>query len=93
MRITVAIVVKDGEIISVGTNEHKEPCKREGYPTGEGYELCEYCQYTNHAEYNAVRHTDVKGATLLLFGHYYVCEPCKKECRIAGIKKITICEL
>lgn len=92
MRTTVAIVVRDGEIISVGTNEHKEPCKREGYPTGEGYELCEYCQYTNHAEYNAVRHSDVKGGRLYLFGHYYACEPCKKECQLQGIEGITICE-
>lgn len=92
MKKTVAIVVKNGEIISIGTNEHKEPCKREGYPTGEGYELCEYCQYSNHAEYNAVRYTDVKGGHLYLFGHYYVCEPCNKECQLQGIKGITICE-
>ena len=36
MRTTVAIVVRDGEIISVGTNEHKAPCRRDGYPSGEG---------------------------------------------------------
>lgn len=92
MRKVVAIVVKDGEIISVGTNEHQEPCKREGYPTGEGYELCEWCQYTNHAEYNAVRHSDVKGGHLYLFGHTYACEPCLKECQLQGIKEVTICE-
>ena len=90
-RITVAIIVKDGEIISVGTNEHKEPCKREGYPTGEGYELCEYCQYSNHAEANACK-KPVNGGHLYLFGHTYCCEPCLKECRVAGIEDITICE-
>ncbi len=93
MRTTVALVVKDGEILSVGTNEHKEPCKREGYPTGEGYELCEYCQYTNHAEANAVRGKTFKGAKLLLFGHYYACEPCKEAVKKSGIKEITICEI
>lgn len=92
MRITVALVVKDGEILSVGTNEHKEPCKREGYPTGEGYELCEYCQYTNHAEANAVRGKTFEGAKVLLFGHYYACEPCKEAVKASGIKEITICE-
>lgn len=93
MRTTVALVVKDGEILSVGTNEHKEPCKREGYPTGEGYELCEYCQYTNHAEANAVRDKSFpKGAKVLLFGHYYACEPCKEVVKASGIKEITICE-
>jgi len=92
MRKTVAIVVRDGEIISVGTNEHKEPCKREGYPTGEGYELCEWCNYGNHAEANALRGIDAKGAHLYLFGHTYLCDPCKKECRIASLKGVTICE-
>ncbi len=92
MRITVALVVKDSEIISVGTNEHKEPCKREGYPSGEGYELCEYCQYANHAEANAVRGKTFRGAKVLLFGHYYACEECKKACKEAGVAKITICE-
>lgn len=91
MRTVVAIVVKDGEIISVGTNEHKTPCKREGYPSGEGYELCEWCNYGNHAEANACK-KDVKGGHLYLFGHTYCCELCKKEYRIAGIKGITVCE-
>lgn len=91
MRTTVAIVVRDGEIISVGTNEHQGPCGREGYPTGEGYELCEWCNYGNHAEANACK-KDVKGGHLYLFGHTYACEPCKEEARIAGIKGITICE-
>lgn len=92
MRKTVAIVVRDDEIISVGTNEHKGACGREGYPTGQGYELCEWCQPTNHAEYNAVRYSDVKGGHLYLFGHYYACEDCLKECRLQGIKEVTICE-
>lgn len=92
MKTVVAIVVRDDEIISVGTNEHKGPCGREGYPTGEGYELCEWCQYDNHAEANAVRDKDVKGATVYLFGHYYACEECKKACKEAGAAKITICE-
>lgn len=93
MRTTLAMVVKDGEILSYGTNEHLEPCKREGYPTGEGYELCEYCQYTNHAEANAVKGKSFpKGAKVLLFGHYYACDPCKEAVKNAGIKEITICE-
>lgn len=88
----MALVVKDDQIISVGTNEHKGPCKREGYPSGVGYELCEWCQVTNHAEYNAVRSIDVRDAHLYLFGHTYACDSCLEECRIAGIKGVTICE-
>lgn len=90
----MALVVKDDEIISVGTNEHKGSCGREGYPSGEGYELCEWCQYTNHAEANAVRGKKFpKGCKVLLFGHTYACEPCKEVVLKAGIKEVTICTL
>lgn len=92
-RITAALVVKNNKILSVGTNEHKEPCKRIGYPTGEGYELCDGCNYDNHAEANAVRGLKAKGAKLILFGHTYACEPCKEAVKKAGIKEIIICEL
>ena len=93
MRTVVAIIVKDGQILSVGSNEHKGECGREGYPSGEGYELCEWCNYGNHAEANAVRgRTFPKGAKVLLFGHTYACEPCKEAVRKSGIKELTICE-
>lgn len=85
MRKVVAVVVKDGAVLSYASNEHKEPCKREGYPTGVGYELCADCNYPNHAEYKAVQGRDVKGATLFLFGHTYACEPCKKAMVEAGV--------
>jgi len=88
-RIVVAVVVKDGLVVSYATNEHKEPCKRMGYPTGEGYELCKGCQYDNHAEYKATR-GDVNDGTLYLIGHTYACEPCKESCNQAGIKEIII---
>lgn len=87
MRTVVAIVVKDGEIISYATNDHIEPCKREGYPTGVGYELCDGCNYPNHAEYKAVQ-KNVKGGTVLLMGHTYACELCKKAMDAAGIVAI-----
>ena len=90
MRTVVAIIIKDGEVISYGTNEHKEPCKRENYPTGEGYELCEDCQYTNHAEYNAIKKSegDIRGAEMYIFGHYYICEPCKEITKKFGISRL-----
>lgn len=76
MRTVIAVVVKDGQVLGWATNAHS-PCLREGYPTGEGYELCSGCDYPNHAEAKAPKE---KGATLYLFGHTYVCEPCKKAC-------------
>jgi len=76
MRKVIAVVVKDGLLVSYATNEHS-PCLREGYPTGEGYELCEGCNYHNHAEFKAVQ--DIDGGHLYLIGHTYACEPCRKE--------------
>lgn len=84
MRTTIAVIVRDGLVVSFATNEHKEPCKREGYPTGVGYELCDGCNYPNHAEYKAVR--GVKGGILYLLGHTYACEPCKEAMREAGVE-------
>lgn len=88
MRTTVAVLVQDGLIVSCATNEHKEPCKREGYPTGVGYELCDGCNYPNHAEFKAVQ--THFGGTLYLLGHYYACEPCKKELESRAIKLVIV---
>lgn len=84
-RITVAVLVRDGLVLSYGTNEHKEPCKRVGYPTGEGYELCKECDYDNHAEANALRDVEADGATLYLIGHTYACDPCKEKAAKKGV--------
>ena len=88
MRTVIAIVVQDGEVVSCATNEHKEPCKREGYPTGEGYELCKYCQYENHAEFKAVQ--GLSGGTVYLIGHTYACEPCKTAIEAANMKLVVV---
>jgi deoxycytidylate deaminase len=88
MRKVVAVLVRDGLVVSMATNDHPEPCKREGYPTGIGYELCKYCQYENHAEYKAVQ--GQKGGTLYLLGHTYACEPCKKAMDDAGVDLVLV---
>lgn len=82
-RVVLAVLVDNGEVVSYATNEHEEPCKRVGYPTGEGYELCEYCDYPNHAERKAVE--GMCGGDLYVFGHTYACEPCKEACKIAHV--------
>jgi len=88
MRTVLAVVVRDGQVLSYATNEHS-PCPREGMPTGQGYELCEGCSYQNHAERKAVQ-GEVAGADVHLFGHTYACEPCKKAMRDAGIRMFFI---
>lgn len=80
MRKVIAVLVRDGEVVSYATNEH-DWCKREGFPTGKGYELCEGCNYSNHAEFKAVQNQ--VGGTLHLFGHTYACEPCREACHQA----------
>lgn len=84
MRTVIAVVVKNGLVVSFATNAHSEQCKREGYPTGEGYELCPDCNYPNHAEYKAVQ-GDVRGGHLILIGHTYACEWCIHEMKKAGV--------
>lgn len=84
MRTVVAVVVRDGEVIAYATNQHTAPCRREGYPTGQGYELCTDCNYPNHAEYKAVQ-GDVRGGHLLIIGHTYACDPCKEAMLSAGV--------
>ena len=84
MRLVVAVIVKNREVLSIGDNLHE--CLREGYPTGQGYELCKGCDYPNHAEAKALWDAiEPEGATLYLFGHTYACEPCKEACAKAGV--------
>ncbi len=89
-RKTSCVVVKDGVIIGTGTNTHTEPCKREGFPTGVGYDLCDGCNYDNHAEANALRDIDAEGADLYLYGHYYLCDLCQDKVNKAGIAHVFI---
>lgn len=85
------IIVKDNKIIGSGSNSHEGyECKRAGYPTGVGYELCEGCQYGNHAEIEALEGIDAKGADLYLYGHYYLCESCSQAAMDAGIRNVYI---
>ena len=92
-RLVIAVLTKDDRVISYATNEH-EDCARIGYPTGQGYDLCEGCDYPNHAEWKAIkeaikRGNDPAGATLHLFGHYYACDSCKQVCAEAGVALST----
>lgn len=82
-RLVIAVLVEAGRVVSYATNEH-EDCKRIGYPTGEGYELCPGCDYRNHAEYKAVQ--GQSDGILYLLGHEYACEPCKEVCAKRGIR-------
>jgi len=93
---TVAIIMKDGKLLSMGTNEINadiDECPRVGYKSGEGYHLCkEICKQEYHAEEAAVYNANVSlaGATLYLMGHTYCCDNCKAVMKSAGITRVVI---
>ena len=98
---TVAVIMKDGELIAIGTNEIHNPevdeCPREEaqMKTGEGYHLCkDECMQGAHAEVNACQEAGerAKGATLYLIGHTYCCDNCKKVMEEYGIKEVIIAD-
>lgn len=83
---TAAVVVKDGKIIGRGTNAGKRTkvCPRivHNCPTGTGYEYCKnICNQQGHAEVMAIgdalkRTENLRGASLYLDGHWWICKPC-----------------
>tara|TARA_R110000803_G_scaffold58223_1_gene116446 strand:+ start:667 stop:978 length:312 start_codon:yes stop_codon:yes gene_type:complete len=92
----VAIIMKDQQLIAMGTNEiHADidVCPRLDMPTGVGYELCrDICKQGQHAEIDACikAGTEARGATLYLIGHSYCCDNCKKVMEEFGIKEVKI---
>ena len=96
---TVAIIMKDSQFISMGTNEiHADidvcPRVSQGMKTGEGYDLCKnICHQRRHAEVDACMKAGIKraqGGTLYLIGHAYCCEDCKKVMLEYGIINVII---
>ncbi len=93
---TVAVIMKDGQLISIGTNEIHEDiteCPRKDMKTGEGYELCKsVCKQNHHAEVDACLKAgdQAKGATLYLIGHTYCCDECTVVMERHGIKEVII---
>lgn len=97
---TAAIIVRNGEIIGRGVNAGKRVkiCPRvvRGCLTGEGYELCRVvCRQKGHGEVMAIRDAqsrgnDLKGASIYLDGHWWVCESCWNEIIKAGISRVFL---
>jgi deoxycytidylate deaminase len=63
---------------------------------GEGYEKCRsICHQAGHAEIQAVesareQRIDLTGATAIVTGHYWICEPCGAALREAGVGQVII---
>jgi len=93
---TIAIIVKDGQFVAMGINEiHADigECPRKGLKSGVGYELCKSeCKQKHHAEVDACLKAGEKarGGTLILIGHSYCCNNCKKVMDEHGIVEVKI---
>jgi len=99
-----SIIVKLGQIVGRGFNgsdyHETHGCERVrlGIPTGQGYELCEGCSPKNHGEPRAIANahehgvTDLNGADLYLWGHWWCCEPCWNSMLEAGIHDVYLLE-
>jgi deoxycytidylate deaminase len=97
LQATGAVVVRDGKVVSLGTNVGKlqDICPRaeKKSPTGTDYHLCkEICEQISHAEVAAIRNTekDLTGTDMYLYGHWWICENCWNEIIKAGIKNVFL---
>lgn len=84
------------QAIAVGYNYHHEPCKRVGMPEGTPYDVCEGCEYDNHAEVNMIkdaikrygkaRMREIgKDCVVHIIGHQYACTRCQHALEEYGI--------
>lgn len=95
---TVAVIMKDKKLISIGTNyvlNKQKECPRKDMPSGQGYELCKtICSQAAHAEVCVCEMgwEYCKGATLYLIGHTYACDNCISVMKKYGIKELVICD-
>jgi tRNA(Arg) A34 adenosine deaminase TadA len=77
----------------IGRNDCSNPqsaCPRE---IGEGYEKCRsICDQAGHAEIEAIKAAGdgARNATAILRGHYWICEPCGRALREAGVISVNI---
>jgi deoxycytidylate deaminase len=100
---TGSVIVKENKILARGANgssyHDTHVCERVrlNIPTGQGYELCEGCHPKNHSEARAVidaesRNVDIHGASLYLWGHWWLCRWCRDRIYKAGVVKIYMLE-
>jgi len=77
----------------VGRNDCANPQPTCPRSPGEGYDKCKsICGQGGHAEIEAIKAAgdQAKGATAVLFGHYWMCEPCGRALFEAGVGTIKI---
>lgn len=94
-RVVCHIMTAEGPTFT-GENDCANPqpvCPR---LPGEDYTKCQtICQQSGHAEIEALRAVrastyDAEGAVALLEGHYWMCEPCGRALRDAGVRMVKL---
>jgi deoxycytidylate deaminase len=95
-QVVTATISRRGKVLVVGkndiSNDEVTECPRKGMKSGEGYELCtSICGQKGHAEFQAIERAkelgiDIKGASMAVEGHSYICDNCEKEIMKASIR-------
>ena len=95
-QVVTATISRKGEILVIGrndiSNDEVTECPRRGMESGQGYELCtSICGQKGHAEVQAIEKAkklriNIKGASMVVEGHSYICESCTKEIMKASIR-------
>jgi len=71
---------------------------RSGSAQNEAYESCEGCHPKNHGEPKAIAaarelgHTDLRGADVYMWGHWFCCQPCWDLMLAEGINDVYLLE-
>lgn len=97
----VAVIMKNNEPISWaasanGAHAIEGKCYRLN-KRGSDYSECGWCSEDNHAEQIALRRAkeqnqSVHGCDLYLYGHWHMCETCRKALKEAGIENLFLLE-
>ena len=101
-QVVTATILRDGKVLVIGKNDISNSevteCPRKGMKSGEGYELCtSICGQKGHAEVQAIEKAkelgiNIKGASMAVEGHSYICGNCEKEIMKASIRSWKIKE-
>jgi len=92
-RRVLAVAFVDGEVLigENGVENEQEVCPRKDMKTGEGWELCKsVCAQSGHAEIDLIKKADgnLKGANVVIFNHYWVCDSCRKALEEANVGEV-----
>lgn len=92
-RVVCVIIAADNATRFVGENDCANPQSACPRLPDEGYAKCQsICQQAGHAEAEAVKAAGdaAKGGCAQLHGHYWICEPCGRALRDAGVVIVTV---